>query len=343
MAVGFRSSSIRGVSDQNTTSCAIPVPAGAAAGDIVVCFVGSWSNGGTITPPAGFTLISGALQGVTRLSAYWKRLTGPDTGSYTFTWPDTGWNNGSAVCLTGGVATGDPIEQFTTGGARGTSYPTLGVTTATVPGLVWGAYNESLDTTHDVPDSFTGVAAQDYGTTAYRLPATTGTHTATGATASSTMDLVVVFAAIKPEAASGQSIAVGQSLETDTVTAITSSKARSVGQVLQTEAASDIVPSKHLFLGQAVETDTAQSISTQITKHVAIGQATGGEVSSSITPVKSRLVDTAVEASTANPFTVSGGVVLLWPPKAGAPSSQGISAGESRQDLITAGDPKLPR
>lgn len=204
MAVGFRSSSIRGVSDAETNSVDIPVPAGASEDDIVICFVGRWLGdmaGATITPAdLGFSLITETSFGNTWVHAYWKRLSESDSGDYSFSWTGDGeWSNGSAVCITGALTSGDPVAGFDIGSNFGTSYPDTSVTTASEPFLAWGAYNESADTTHDVPDGFTGITAQDYGTTAYLIPGTTGTHTATGATANASMELAVILVAIAPE------------------------------------------------------------------------------------------------------------------------------------------------
>lgn len=155
---------------------------------------------------------------------------------------------------------------------------------------------------------------------------------------------------------------LGQAAETDVANTITPAKSLAIGQALQTETAGVITPSKSLPIGQAVEINTAQPISVTGSQQIAIGQAletdTSGviapaksltidlattvETAGSITPRKSLAIGAALEVDTANPVIASGGVVILWPPKAGTPSLRGVSAGAPRHDLITAGSPKQP-
>lgn len=203
MAVTFRSSSIRSVSDDNSGTVAIPVPSGASAGDIVVAYVGTWNSLSVVSPPSGFTLIAAIDSGggaPTRVLAYWKRLTGSDAGTYDFT-NALEWANGGAICLVGGLASGDPVADFATGTAFSATYPNLAVDADADSGLAWVSYNESGDGTHDPPDGYTGIQAQDYGMAAWDIAESTGTHTATGATAGASMQLAAILVAIAPEAA----------------------------------------------------------------------------------------------------------------------------------------------
>lgn len=95
-------------------SAAVPVPTGAAAGDIVV--VGLYlETTDTITLPSGFTVKSdlqaaGSAFSLGRLVTAWKRLTAADTGTYTFSW--TGSVLREAVCglWRGRITTGDPFS-----------------------------------------------------------------------------------------------------------------------------------------------------------------------------------------------------------------------------------------
>lgn len=202
MAVGFRSSSIRGSADDFATTISIPVPSGAAAGDVVVCGVGQWLGTGgddTITPPEGFFEVDTHVSGIVKISAWWKRLTGADTDPYVFTWPTQQWGNGAAVCLTGALESGDPVAAFDAdGAASATDYPSLTVA-ADSPGLVWTSYNEAADAAGTAPTGYTEIQAQTVGTTAYLIPGTSGGHTASGATAGSAMDLAAILVALLPE------------------------------------------------------------------------------------------------------------------------------------------------
>ena len=89
--MAFRSSS--GIAPGNGNNAAVPVPAGAAAGDIAVVAIYKESTS-AITPPAGFTVKATLATSATArgsLHVYWKRLTAADAGSYTFTWSGSTW------------------------------------------------------------------------------------------------------------------------------------------------------------------------------------------------------------------------------------------------------------
>lgn len=207
MAVGYRSSSVRGSSDTFSTNCSIPVPAGATTGDVVVCGVGQWeasSNWATITPPSGFTLIAQPSHGTIRLSLYWKRLTGTDTGSYTFTLSAANWLNGYGIAITGGLTSGDPVgANVDTGGATSTTYPSVSVTgLAFEPFLAWCAYNRSGGASTE-PSGYVEVQDPNYGTLAYLIPGTTGDHTASGGTIGTSMELIAALVAVEPEPSGG--------------------------------------------------------------------------------------------------------------------------------------------
>lgn len=204
MAVAVRSSSIRSSADALSSSVSIPVPSGASASDVVVCSVGQWLGSGgehAITPPTGFEEVDTVLVNLTKVAVYRMRLStdADDSGSYTFTWPDAQWSNGSAVCFSGVVTSGEPVSAVDSAGVFDSSqYPDLAVDVAAGSGLAWTAYNESA-TDSTVPTDYTEIASQQYGTTAHRVTASTGTTSATGATVGSVMDLSTVLLAVAPE------------------------------------------------------------------------------------------------------------------------------------------------
>lgn len=125
--MAFRSSS--SLAGASGTSAAIPVPAGAAVGDIAV--VGIYKeNAAAVTAPAGFTQKSALTTSATTqgaLHVFWKRLTAADTGSYSFTWTGSAWRAGACVLLSGRAAAGDPFD-----GTPGTAESTAAVTTLQV-------------------------------------------------------------------------------------------------------------------------------------------------------------------------------------------------------------------
>ena len=108
-----------------STSANIAVPAGTAANEVVLAFIYLESSG-SITPPAGFSLVDRATTSNHDLAVYWKRCTGTDAGTYNFTIPST-YREASAVRFTGCITSGNPYDVV--GKASATSSPG-GVTTA---------------------------------------------------------------------------------------------------------------------------------------------------------------------------------------------------------------------
>lgn len=104
---------------------------------------------------------------------------------------------------------------------------------------------------------------------------------------------------VAQDAAAGQSIPIGQSIETDTANAVTPSKKRMIGQSVETDTGNTITPSKSLPIGLAVETDTAQPISVAGSQQIAIGQAIETDTVGSITPSKAGPVGQVLETDTA--------------------------------------------
>ena len=131
------SSNVAGASG---TTAAVPVPAGAAAGDVVV--IGMYTemaNGAeTITFPAGFTIKydEGANSGTQgRLTVAWKRLTGADTGTYAVSWTTSTWRAVAAGLWRGRLASGDPFDGTAGGQANsGTVGPALSTSPAAAGG-----------------------------------------------------------------------------------------------------------------------------------------------------------------------------------------------------------------
>lgn len=118
------------------TNTLVPVPAGTAVNDVVVVYI--YQDNATlqvITPPAGFTEIvfNPQLQttGPQRFQIWWKRLTGADTGTYTFTHASS-HTEAAAVRYTGVITTGTPYEllQFGIQNITSTTLPALTGTTS---------------------------------------------------------------------------------------------------------------------------------------------------------------------------------------------------------------------
>lgn len=199
MAVGFRSSSRTGQSDSFGTSCAIPVPSGAAANDIAVVALEQWeSTNPTVTYPANFTQVINLASGSQKLKAAWKRLTGADSGNYTCSWTGSQWNQGQAILITGAITSGSPIDATNTATATSTTVPTTTVTTTQQDFLVNLVANENAATKAPATN-FTETQDADYLETSYRIPGASGSQSASGGTTSTSTLILAALIAILPD------------------------------------------------------------------------------------------------------------------------------------------------
>jgi hypothetical protein len=156
--VALRSTSL--LAGAFATSVAIPVPAGAAVGDIAV--VGVYlENADTITPPSGFTFKDeGAASPTTRgrLAVYWKRLTAADSGNYTFSWTNNTFASGVAALFSGRVATGDPFDVAPTVGQTSVTSTVCPISNSPVSDgcdAVWMSSNFAGGATWTPPTNYT--------------------------------------------------------------------------------------------------------------------------------------------------------------------------------------------
>ena len=177
----YRSSSSTG-NDAWSTAATVAVPSGATTGDVVVASVATWgSPAPAVTAPAGFTLKATHTAGADTVRVYWKRLTAPDTGTYSFSWSGGRWSSAQAMAVSGAATLGDPLEAIDHAGGSGTAFPTTTVPTTSTPLLAWIGRNDEPASGHTPPNGFTEVQDRDCTTFAYRAPAAAGTHAASGA------------------------------------------------------------------------------------------------------------------------------------------------------------------
>ncbi len=119
------------LSGASSATAAVPVPSGVATNDIIFVFLYLEANR-TVTVPSGFTLLGGANQATTNQWTYvfWKRATGADSGTYSFTFTST-YRVAVALRVTGAVTTGSPIDAFSKNGetTSGASTPPVSLTT----------------------------------------------------------------------------------------------------------------------------------------------------------------------------------------------------------------------
>jgi len=191
MAVAFRAASDTG-NAASVTSRAPAVPAGAAVGDVAVVILGMWEpahSAPTVTPPAGFVQKDTFTSDDTfsKNSVWWKRLTGADAGTYSFSFNIAFWTTAECMLFSGCAASGDPWDgvPVKNAGSWGT-FGTLSLTTTDAAGgLVWACYNDSGGA-HTPPTGFTETAENDCGSCAYRIPGTAGSLSAANASVAST-------------------------------------------------------------------------------------------------------------------------------------------------------------
>ena len=106
-----------------TTTMSIPVPAGTAAGSVILaCMLIAAPGTQTVTPPAGFTqalaspaIVSGTGASDFALRVYQKRVTAADTGTYDFGMSAGGAGEAVALRFVGCTASGALFGDFVTG------------------------------------------------------------------------------------------------------------------------------------------------------------------------------------------------------------------------------------
>lgn len=310
MSVSYRSSSSSGANDAFVTSINIPVPSGAASGDIALLELEQWESANpTVTWPSGFTQVVNLVSGSSKLKAAWKRLSAADTGNYTPTWTGSQWSLGHCVLIPGALASGDPIEATNTATATSTTIPTTSVTIATLAFLAHFVSNEN-SATATPPTSFTEVQDSNYLHSNYRIPGSTGTFTAPSGTLSASTLALAALVAVKP-AASGGSTTIGQPSESDTATTIVRRKNRAIGQPSETDTATTVIRAKRVLLGQAVETSTATAATRRKNRGVAIASET--DTAQTVTSAHRRTIGQPAETDTASTLGRSKARALAQP------------------------------
>jgi len=209
LAVVFRTPTNTG-NDADSGSRSPAVPTGASAGDIVVVVLSRWTNSTAITAPADFadwgTTYGAGTGGPSNanLHIFWKRLTGADTGTYTFSWTGGGsfdsFTHAHCFCASGCVTAGNPIEGVNAWAGTAGTFGATSLSTVTAPGLIWSTYNDSSGThTPPTSGSWTEVIDFDSGSAAQLVPGTSGTQTASGGTVSSSSAAAAVLIALKAD------------------------------------------------------------------------------------------------------------------------------------------------
>lgn len=119
----------------SAASAVVDAPASIATGDIILVFLYK-ENAAAVTPASGFTLIGTAANTASASQdqwsyAFWKRATGSEPSTYTFSWTGSTWRAAVAVRVVDSAPSGSPIDDsdFTVDAASDTTTPTASVTT----------------------------------------------------------------------------------------------------------------------------------------------------------------------------------------------------------------------
>ena len=203
MAIAFGNAGT-GLVYGSRTNSAVPVPSGVAANDIVLIHLYQDDSTVTLTPPSGFTEVTFSPTPATTSPTqsqhvYWKRATGADSGSYTFTHA-TSNTQAEATRWTGCITTGTPLEVL--GSAQRAS---SGATTPAVSGTTTNA-NEMLVFTGSIytsptwtpPTGFTEAIDFESLTVDYKAQASAGATGSITATASASNAQTATLIALLP-------------------------------------------------------------------------------------------------------------------------------------------------
>lgn len=201
----------------STADAVVAIPAGTAADKIVIVHLYK-ENADTVTVPSGFAecvnspvVVGGAK--AHNLHVFWKRLTGADSGTYTFTWTTATYREAVATSYTDVIGTGDPTE-INNAAARDTDDTTTPSVSGTTGGpdrlLVWTGtdWNEGAWT---APAGFTkrsgepAAAALACATAGQASPGPTGSVTGTCSAASAQAGFLL---ALQPPTLPGRTLVV---------------------------------------------------------------------------------------------------------------------------------------
>lgn len=196
------------------TSAAIPVPAGMAANELALVFLYVETDA-AITLPTGFTQAALAENNMVtkehRLYLSWKRATGADTGTYTFSWTGSAWRSGYAMRVSGAITTGDPFDTGTGATVTGvttlvdTVPPALSLTTTQADTLlVYGAVGYDGPNTWTPPTGMTERAdAENQLAATLAQAAAAGTGNLQGTYSAATALSAFLGAVLSPVTAAG--------------------------------------------------------------------------------------------------------------------------------------------
>ncbi|MDF5758607.1 hypothetical protein [Spongiactinospora sp. TRM90649] len=134
-------------------SAAVAVPSGTAATRLAVVSMFLDGNVQTVTPPSGFLEAENSPSQITGIGGahgfhtFWKRLTGADAGTWSFTWPSSTYREAIATLYQDVIGSGTPFDSPTNAAqdtGASTVSPAVAVTSLGPDRLlIWGGTNWS--------------------------------------------------------------------------------------------------------------------------------------------------------------------------------------------------------
>lgn len=103
MAVAYRSSASANTGAATAASLQLNIPAGVQVNDILIAAISvDGGTGATTTPPAGWTILQSVTQSTnTRLSVYYRMVTGYEAANYTWNFDSARYAAGAIVAYSG--------------------------------------------------------------------------------------------------------------------------------------------------------------------------------------------------------------------------------------------------
>lgn len=127
------------------SSVALAYPPNVVANDLLIADIYRETTSAPTTP-SGWQLMQTVSNGsLYRVDRFWKRATGPTSGTQTFTWSGTLWSDAVMHSYSGVVTTGTPFEIIATPKTQGDN---LAVTSPAISGATTGPNQLVLWTIH---------------------------------------------------------------------------------------------------------------------------------------------------------------------------------------------------
>lgn len=323
----------------NGTTAVVPVPAGAAVGDIAVVGIYKESTAAVSAPDGTWTAKAALTTSATArgaLHVFWKRLTAADTGTWTFTWTGSTFRAAAAGLWSGRVASGDPFD-----GTPGTAESTAGVTTLNVSTSPTNANGDAVGfwTNFNGGSGFTAPTNYTQRQVASNVIALeTRDAVAAGSTGNVTAtctvtDFMKAFLGVLAPAATGTALNLSATTETDAAPALSATKTQAYAATAETDAAQGWNATKAPTLPVTAEADTAPPWSAS--KAQTYGAATETDAARGWAATKAQTYGIPAETDAAPVLAVSKAPVYGVPAETGTAwamtFSKGITLGRATE------------